>query len=135
MSNTYISAHHQPQASDLPAGGIFLDLEQRNGTAQNAEHQNLDRKLKVEQDTEGITGTAETAWEKAAVETKMEMEKKMAQTKKTTAKMEKRMLEIKQTAEGARKTTAVNEKIEWESSYQNRCNTCEMDGRTILYNL
>jgi hypothetical protein len=46
--------------------------------ARNTEHQNLDRKLKVERDTEGIVGMAETAWEtetaweKAAVGTKME---------------------------------------------------------------
>jgi hypothetical protein len=51
------------------------------------------------------------------------------------SKMEKRMVEMKQTAKGARKTTAVNEKTEWESLYQNCCNTHQTDGRTILYNL
>jgi hypothetical protein len=29
----------------------------------------------------------------------------------------------------------VNEKTEWESLYQNRRNTRQMDGRMILYNL
>jgi hypothetical protein len=43
---------------------------------QGMEHQNLDKKLNMEQDTERITGTAETAWEKAAVRKKTEMEKK-----------------------------------------------------------
>jgi hypothetical protein len=41
------------------------------------EHQNLGRKLKAEQDTEGSVGTAETAWEKtvAGTETVWETEK------------------------------------------------------------
>jgi hypothetical protein len=30
---------------------------------------------------------------------------------------------------------AVNEKMEWESLYQNHCNTHQTDSRTILYNL
>jgi hypothetical protein len=62
-------------------------------------HQNLGRKLKAEWDTEGIVGTAETAWEKAAVGTKTEMEteKKTTQMEKTMAKMEKRMVETRQT--------------------------------------
>jgi hypothetical protein len=121
--------------------------------ARNAGHQNLDRKLKVEWDTEGITGMVETAWEKTAVGTetvwemetawekaavgiKMEMgtEKKTAQTEKTTAKMEKRMVEMEKTVEGTWKT-AVNKKTEWESLYQNRCTTRQTDGRTILYDL
>jgi hypothetical protein len=37
------------------------------------EHQNLDKKLNAEWDTERIVGTAETAWEKAAVGKKTEM--------------------------------------------------------------
>jgi hypothetical protein len=56
---------------------------------QGAEQQNLDKKLNVEQDTERIMGTAETAWEKAAVGKKMETAKKttMAQTEKRTVNM------------------------------------------------
>jgi hypothetical protein len=30
---------------------------------------------------------------------------------------------------------AVNEKMKWESSYQNCHNTCQTDSRMILYNL
>jgi hypothetical protein len=43
----------------------------------------LDRKLKAERDMERIAGTADTAWEKAAVGKKTEME-----TGKTTAQTE-----------------------------------------------
>jgi hypothetical protein len=109
-----------------------------------AEHQNLDRKLQVERDTEGIARTVETVWEKAAVgkKTETEMEKTMAQMEKTIVEMQKtivemqkRMVETKQIAEGTQKTTVVNEKTEWESLYQNRHNTRQTDGRTILYNL
>jgi hypothetical protein len=64
-----------------------------------------------------------------------EMEKKMGQTKKTTAKTEKRTVEMRQTVEGTRKTAAANKKMEWESLYQNHHNTHQMDSRTILYNL
>jgi hypothetical protein len=116
--------------------------------AQNAEHQNLDRKLKAEWDTEGIAGTAETAWEKMAVgmetawekavvgkKTETETEKTMAQMEKTMVEMQKRTVGTQKTAEGTRKTTVVNEKTEWESLYQNHHNTHQMDGRTILYNL
>jgi hypothetical protein len=50
---------------------------------------------------EGIVGTAETVWEKAAVGTKTEMEteKKTMLMEKTMAKMEKRTVETKQTVE------------------------------------
>jgi hypothetical protein len=104
--------------------------------AQNVEHQNLDRKLKAELGMEGIVGMAETTWEKTAVGTQMEMEteKKTVQAEKTMAKMEKRTVEMEKTVEGTRKTAAANEKTEWESLYQNRCNTHPMAGRTILYN-
>jgi hypothetical protein len=104
--------------------------------AQNVEHQNLDRKLKVEWDTENIAGTAETAWEKMAVEkkTEIETEKAMAQMEKTMVETQKRTAETGQTAEGTQKTTVVNEKMEW-SLYQNHRNTRQTDGRTILYNL
>jgi hypothetical protein len=97
----------------------------------------LDRKLKVEQDMERIAGMVETSWEKAAVgkKTEMEMEKTTAQTEKTVVETQKRMVMTKQTAEWTRKTAVVNEKTEWESLYQNHCNTRQMDGRTILYNL
>jgi hypothetical protein len=49
------------------------------------EQQNLDREVNAERDTERLAGTVETAWEKTAVGTKMETEKK-----KTTALAEKR---------------------------------------------
>jgi hypothetical protein len=116
--------------------------------ARNAEHQNLDRKSKVEWDMEGIVGTAETAWEKTAAgmetawekaavgtKTETETEKKTAQTKKTTETTEKRIVETEKTVEGTRQTAAVNEEMEWKSLYQNRRNTCQTDGRTILYTL
>jgi hypothetical protein len=80
------------------------------------EHQNLDRKLKAEWNMEGSVGIVGTAWEKAAVGPKMEMEMEKKTMWKRTAVTE-------------------NEKTEWESLYQNRCNTRQMDGRTILYNL
>jgi hypothetical protein len=86
---------------------------------------------------ERIVGMAETAWEKAAVGNKTEME-----TKKTTVQTEKKMVEtqkrtvgMEKTVEGTRRTAAVNEKTEWGSLYQNRRNTRQTDGRTILYNL
>jgi hypothetical protein len=60
--------------------------------------------------------------------------KKTTQTEKTTAKMEKRMVETKQTVEGTWKTTMVNKKMEWEFLYQNHHNTRQTDGRMILYN-
>jgi hypothetical protein len=141
--NTYISS--SSALSFRPSSwGIFLDLEQRNGMAQNAEqegwgveHQNLDKKLKVEQDMERIVGLAETAWGKAAVGNKTETE-----TNKTTAQMEKKIVETQKrtvgtekTVEGTRKTAVVNEKTEWGSLYQNRRNTRQTDGRMILYNL
>jgi ABC-type Fe3+-citrate transport system substrate-binding protein len=84
---------------------------------------------------EESVGTVETVWEKMAVGTKTEMEKKMTQTEKTTAKTEKRMVETQQTIEGTRETIVVNEKTEWEYLYQNRCNIRQTDGRMILYNL
>jgi hypothetical protein len=101
----------------------------------------LDRKLKAEQDMEGSAGTVETSWENTAVgtetawEIETETEKKTAQTEKTTAKTEKRTVETEKTVEGTRKTVVVNKKTEWESLYQNHHNTCQTDGRTILYNL
>jgi hypothetical protein len=119
-------------------------LEQRNETAQNAEEegrdveqQNLDRKLNAERDTERIAGTAETAWEKTAVGNKMEMEKNKTtvQAEKRTARMRKRTVKMRKTVKGIRKTAAVNEKMEGESLYQNRHNTHQTDGRTILYTL
>jgi hypothetical protein len=36
---------------------------------------------------------------------------------------------------GTRKTSAVNKKMGGESLYQNRCNTCQTDSRTIPYTL
>jgi hypothetical protein len=97
----------------------------------------LDRKLKVEQDTEGSAGMVETSWEKTAagMEMEMAMEKKTTQTGKTMAKMEKRTVKTEQTVEETQQTTAVNKKMEWESLYQNCCNTHQTDSRTILYNL
>jgi hypothetical protein len=89
--------------------------------AQNAEqegwgveHQNLDKKLNAEWDMERIAGMAETA--------------KMAE-------MWKRMVKMRKIAEGTRKTAVVNKKTKGESLYQNRHNTHQMDGRSILYNL
>jgi hypothetical protein len=73
---------------------------------------------------------AETVWEKVAVGEKTETE-----TKKTMAQMEKRMVNMRKTAEGTRKTAVVNKKTEGESLYQNRRNTHQTDGRTILYTL
>jgi hypothetical protein len=110
--------------------------------AQNAEHQNVDKKLNVERDTERIVGTAETAWEEVAVGKKMEMAKttvqtmkRTAETRKQTVKMQKQTVKARKTAVGTRKTSAVNKKTEVESLYQNRRNTHQMDGRTILYTL
>jgi hypothetical protein len=68
--------------------------EEERGT----EQQNLDRKLNAEQDMEGITGTAETVWEKAAAETETAWEKaavgKKMEMAKTTAQITKRMAEM-----------------------------------------
>jgi hypothetical protein len=64
-----------------------------------------------------------TAWEKAAVGNKTETEKKKIKTR------------TEKTMEGTWKTVVVNEKTEWESLYQNHCNTRQTDGRIILYNL
>jgi hypothetical protein len=63
------------------------------------EHQNLDKKFNVERDTERITGTTETSWEKAAVGKKTEMAKKTttAQTEKRTVEMRKRMVNMRKT--------------------------------------
>jgi predicted ATPase len=102
-----------------------------------AEHQNLDKKLNAEWDTERIMGMAKTSWEKAAVGKKTETEKKktMVQTEKKMVEMQKRTVKMWMTAEGTWKTAVVNEKMKWESLYQNHHNTHQMDGRTILYNL
>jgi hypothetical protein len=97
---------------------------------QGAEHQNLDKKLNVEWDMERTAGMAETAWEKVAVEKKIEME-----MTKTMAWTEKRMVKTEKTVEGTRKTAVVNENTKWESLYQNCHNTRQTDGRMILYNL
>jgi hypothetical protein len=67
--------------------------------------------------------------------TEMEMEKTMVRTEKTTGETQKRKVKTEKTMEGTQKTAAVNEKMKWESLYQNRRNTHQMDGRTILYNL
>jgi hypothetical protein len=96
------------------------------------EYQNLHKKLNAEWDTERITGTAETAWEKVAVGKKTETAKTTAQTEKRTVEMWKRMINMWKTAEETQKTAVVNK---WESLYQNRHNTRQMDGRMILYNL
>jgi hypothetical protein len=97
----------------------------------------LDWKLNAEQDTERIAGTAETAWEKTAAGNKMETEKNKttAQAEKRTARTRKQMVKMQKTVKGIRKTVAVNEKTEGESLYQNRRNTRQTDGRTILYTL
>jgi hypothetical protein len=78
---------------------------------------------------------AETAWEKAAVGKKTEMAKIMAQTEKRTVETQKRTVKTWKTTERTRKTAVVNKKTEGESLYQNRHNTHQTDGRTILYNL
>jgi hypothetical protein len=93
----------------------------------------LNKKLNAEWDTERITGTAETAWEKAAVGKKTEVAKTMAQTEKGMAEMRKRTVKMWKTTEGTRKTAGVNKKTEGGSLYQNRRNTRQTDGRTILY--
>jgi hypothetical protein len=56
------------------------------------------------------------------------MEKRMTQTWK-------RMVKTRKTVKETRKIAAVNEKMKWESLYQNRRNIHQTDGRTILYNL
>jgi hypothetical protein len=106
------------------------------------EWQNLNKKLNAERDTERIAGTAETAWEKAAVGKKMETAKTMVQTTKRTAemwkqtvKMQKQTVKARKKAVGTQKTSAVNKKMEGESLYQNRRNTHQTDGRTIPYTL
>jgi hypothetical protein len=99
--------------------------------AQNTEHQNLDQKLNAERDTERIAGTVETVWEKAAAEMETAWEKTaktMVQTEKGTAEMRKRTVKTW-------KTVKVNKKTEGGSLYQNRHNTRQTDGRTILYTL
>jgi hypothetical protein len=65
----------------------------------------------------------------------METAKKttMAQTEKITVEVWKRTVNTQKTAEETQKTAAVNKKTEGESLYQNRRNTCQMDGMTILY--
>jgi hypothetical protein len=87
--------------------------------AQNAEHQNLDRKLKAEQDTERIAGTAETArqkaavgtetvWEKAAVGKKTETETEMKMTRKRTIETGKRTAAMENIVEETHQTMVVN---------------------------
>jgi hypothetical protein len=104
---------------------------------QGVEQQNLDRKLNAEWDTERIMGTAETAWEKAAVGEKTETANQTTtvQREKRTAEMRKRTVNMRKIVQGTRKTTGVNKKMEGGSLYQNHHNTCQMDGRTILYTL
>jgi hypothetical protein len=46
-----------------------------------------------------------------------------------------RTVKTRKTVKGTRKTMAVNKKTEGESLYQNHHNTCQTDGRTILYTL
>jgi hypothetical protein len=84
---------------------------------------------------ERITGMVETVWEKAAVGKKMEMAKTMAQTTKRTAETQKQTVKVRKKAVGTRKISVVNMKTEGESLYQNRRNTRQTDGRTILYTL
>jgi hypothetical protein len=62
----------------------------------------------------------------AGTEMGTEMEKKT---------MEKRTAEMEESVGRTQKTMAVNEKMEWESLYQNCHNTCQTDGRIILYKL
>jgi hypothetical protein len=118
---------------------------------QDAEQQNLDQKLNVERDMERIVGTAEMAWEKMAVGNKMETEKnkttaqaekrtartrkQMVKMRKQTVKMRKQTVKARKKAVGTQKTSSVNQKTEGESLYQNRRNTRQTDGRTILYTL
>jgi hypothetical protein len=54
------------------------------------EHQNLDKELNAEWDTERIAGTAETTWEKAAAEMETAWEK-VAVGKKMETEMAKTM--------------------------------------------
>jgi hypothetical protein len=54
---------------------------------------------------------------------------------KTEMEIAKTMAQMEKTMEGTRKTAAVNEKMEWESLYQNCCNTRQTDSRMILYNV
>jgi cytochrome c5 len=65
---------------------------------------------------------------------KTEMAKKTttAQTEKIMVEARKRMVNTRKTAEETRKTAAVNKKTEGESLYQNRCNTCQTDGMTMI---
>jgi hypothetical protein len=97
----------------------------------------LDRKLNAEQDTERIMGTAETAWEKAAVGEKTETANQTttAQREKRMAGTRKRTVNMRKIVKGTRKTTGVNKKMEGGFLYQNRRNTRQTDGRTILYTL
>jgi hypothetical protein len=80
---------------------------------------------------------AEIAWEKTAVGNKMETEKNKttAQAEKRMARTRKQTVKMRKTVKGIRETAAVNEKTEGESLYQNRRNTRQTDGRTILYTL
>jgi hypothetical protein len=84
---------------------------------------------------EKAAAETETAWEKTAVGKMMEMAKKMAQTEKRTAQTQKRTVKTRKTVKETHEIAAVNEKMKWESLYQNCCNICQTDGRTILYNL
>jgi hypothetical protein len=61
--------------------------------------------------------------------------KEMAQTMKRTAEMRKQMVKMQKQMVKTWKTAVVNKKTEGESLYQNRRNTHQTDGRTILYNL
>jgi hypothetical protein len=66
--------------------------------------------------------------EKLNTERDMEMENIMADTEKTA---------VKRTGETQETETEIENKMEESESiadlYQNHCNTCQMDGKTILY--